>query len=47
MSESALKRFVNELPGKVVLIVIGIAFMMNSPIFGDIVKDQNMAQLVT
>ena len=47
MSESALKRFVNELPGKVVLIVMGIAFMMNSPIFGDIVKDQNMAQLVT
>jgi len=46
MSESALKRFVNELAGKVVLIVMGIAFMMNSPIFGNIVDDPNLSELV-
>jgi predicted MFS family arabinose efflux permease len=46
MSETALKRFVNELAGKVVLIVMGIAFMMNSPIFGKIVDDQNLSELI-
>ena len=46
MSETALKRFVNELAGKVVLIVMGIAFMMNSPIFGNIVDDPNLSELV-
>ena len=47
MSETALKRFVNELAGKVVLIVMGIAFMMNSPIFGNIVDHQNLSELVS
>jgi predicted MFS family arabinose efflux permease len=46
MSETALKRFVNELAGKVVLIVMGIALMMNSPIFGNIVDDRNLSELV-
>lgn len=46
MSETALKRFVDELAGKVVLIVMGIAFMMNSPVFGKIVEDPNMSELV-
>ena len=46
MSETALKRFVNDLANKVVLIVMGIAFMMNSPIFGNIVEDPNMSELI-
>lgn len=46
MSETALKRFVNDLANKVVLIVMGIAFMMNSPIFGNIVDDPNMSELI-
>ena len=47
MSETALKRFANELAGKVVLIVIGIGFMMNSSIFGNLVNDYNMKEFVT
>ena len=46
MSETALKRFVNDLANKVVLIVMGIAFMMNSPIFANIVDDPNMSELI-
>ena len=46
MSETALKRFANELAGKVVLIVIGIAFMMNSEIFGNLIDDYNLKEFV-
>jgi predicted MFS family arabinose efflux permease len=46
MSETALKRFANELAGKVVLIVIGIAFMMNSEIFGNLIDEYNLQEFV-
>ena len=41
-----MKRFANELAGKVVLIVIGIAFMMNSEIFGNLIDDYNLKEFV-
>ena len=39
MSESAVKQFVNELAGKVALIVMGVALIVNSGFFGNLIND--------
>ena len=46
MSESAVKRFVNELAGKVALIVMGVALIVNSGFFGNLIDDRDLSEFV-
>ena len=46
MSESAVKQFVNELAGKVALIVMGVALIVNSGFFGNLIDDRDLSELV-
>ena len=41
-----MKEFVTSLSSKVVMIILGIAFMMNATVFGNIVEDSNLSELV-
>lgn len=46
MSEIAVKRFVNELAGKVALIVMGVALIVNSGFFGNLIDDRDLSEFV-
>ena len=46
MSEIAVKRFVNELAGKVGLIVMGVALIVNSGFFGNLIDDRDLSEFV-
>ena len=46
MSESAVKQFVNELAGKVALIVMGVALIVNSGFFGNLIDDRDLSEFV-